>query len=68
MAKKLSVLKPRRLRNLYVYLSFSFYNCEETVTNFEKAMFRKESLTYKQTFKRSFYSDLHLDVKLSVYQ
>ena len=49
MAKKLLLLKPQRLRNLF--LSFSYYNFEETVTDFEvKSMFRKESLTYKQNF------------------
>ena len=32
MAKKLSVLVPRRLRNLYFFLSFFSYNIEDTVT------------------------------------
>ena len=36
MAKKLSVFKPQRLRNLYFFLSFSYYNLEDTVTNFER--------------------------------
>ena len=44
MTKKLSVLKPRRLRNLLFFLSFFYHNYEETVTNFEKDMFRKEPL------------------------
>ena len=44
MAKKLSVLKPC-LRNLQIFLSFSYYNFENTVTYFEIDMFRKESLT-----------------------
>ena len=43
MAKQLSVLKPQRLRNLKFLLSFSYYNFEDTVTNFDKDMFRKES-------------------------
>ena len=43
MAKKLSVLKPRRLRNLYRFLLFSYDNFDDTVANFEKDMFRKES-------------------------
>ena len=42
IAKKLSVLKPQRLRNLY-FFSFSYHNFEETATNFGKDMFRKES-------------------------
>ena len=45
MAKKLSVLKPRGLRNLQLFLSFPYYKFEE-VTNFDKDMFRKESLIY----------------------
>ena len=43
MAKKLSVLKPQRFRNLQLFLSFSCHNFEDTVSNFEKDMFRKES-------------------------
>ena len=45
MAKRISVLKPRRSRNLYVLLSFSHYNFEviqDTVINFEKVLLRKE--------------------------
>ena len=49
MAMKLSVLKPLRLINIHQFF-MSYYNSEETVTNFEKYMFRKESLTYKQNF------------------
>ena len=56
MTKKLSVLKPRRLRNLY-FISFSYHNVEDIVTKFKKDMFRKESLTNKQKFKRSVFSD-----------
>ena len=48
MAKKVSVLKP---------FSFSYYNSEDTVSIFEKDMLRKESMTYNQNFKRSFFSD-----------
>ena len=36
MAQKLSVLKPRRLRNLYSFLLFSHHSFDETVSNFEK--------------------------------
>ena len=38
MAKKLAVLKPRRLQ---FFLSFSYYSFEDTVSNFENDMFRK---------------------------
>ena len=41
MAKKLSVLKPWRLRNLF--LSLAYHNFEDKVTYFDKDMFRKES-------------------------
>ena len=44
MAKKCSVLKSRRLRNLKFFLSFSYYNFEDTVTNFDKDMFKKNKL------------------------
>ena len=44
MAKKLSVVKPRRLRNNNIFfLSFSYHNTENTVTNFDKDMFKNES-------------------------
>ena len=36
------------VKKLSVFLSFSYY-FEDTVTNFEKEMFRKESLTLIQT-------------------
>ena len=39
IAKKLSVLKPQRLRNLEFFFSFSSHNFEDTVTNFDKDMF-----------------------------
>ena len=42
IAKKLSVLKPQRLRNFY-FFHFQYHNFENTVTNFDKDMFRKES-------------------------
>ena len=51
MAKKLSILRPRRLRNIYFFLSFSYHNFEEAVTNFEKDMFRKESCLANRIFK-----------------
>ena len=43
MAKKLSVIKPWRLRNLYVFLLFSYPNFEDTVTYFDTDMSKKES-------------------------
>ena len=57
---KLSVLKPQRLRNLCFFLSFFGHNFEDTVTNFEKEMFREESLTYKQNFQCSVFSDFFI--------
>ena len=39
MAKKLSVLKPRRLRNMIFYPFLFHYNFEDTETNFEKGVF-----------------------------
>ena len=56
MANKISVLMLQRLRNLKFFLSFSYYNFEDTVTSFEKDVFRKESLTDKQNLKCSFFS------------
>ena len=41
MAKKLSVLNSRRLRNLQFLLSFSYYNFEDTVTDYDNDMFTK---------------------------
>ena len=70
MAKRLSVLKPRRLRNLlYNFFSFSCYNVEETATNFEKDMFRKEALTHEQnkTLNVPFSMIFHLCAKSAVY-
>ena len=43
MTKKLSVLRPWRLRNSEFFLSFCYYNFENTVTYFDKDMFKKES-------------------------
>ena len=43
MAKKLSMLKLRMLWNISCFLSFSYYNFEDTVTSFDKDMFRKGS-------------------------
>ena len=43
IAKKLSALKPQRLRNFWFFLHFEYHNVEDTVTNFDKDMFRKES-------------------------
>ena len=38
----------------FIFRSFSYYSFENTVTNFEKKnMLRKESLNYKENFKRS---------------
>ena len=44
MAKKCSVLKSRRLRNSKFFLSCSYHNFEDTVTNFDKDMFKKNKL------------------------
>ena len=41
MVKKLSVLKPWRLRNLKIYLSFSYCSFEDTAISFDKDIFRK---------------------------
>ena len=68
MAKKLSVLKPQRLQNLMFCFLFSYYNFGETVTIFEKDMFRKESLTYKQNFNILFLVILRLGAKSAVNQ
>ena len=43
IAKKLSILKPQSLRSLY-FFHFQYHNFEDTVTNFNKDMFRKESI------------------------
>ena len=51
MAKKLSVLKPQKFKNLRIFLSLSYYNFEDKVTNFERDMIRKKSLIYKQKDK-----------------
>ena len=42
MAKKLSTLKPQRLRHLKFFLSFSYYTFEDTVTYFDKNMLKKK--------------------------
>ena len=44
MAKKHSVLKALGLRNLKIFSSifFLYYNFEDTVTNFDKDMFKKK--------------------------
>ena len=44
MAKRCSVFKPWRLRNLNCFLSFSCYNFEDTETYLDTDMFKKESL------------------------
>ena len=56
MAEKFSVLKPLRLRN-FIFSFDSFDNFEDTVTYFEKDMFRKKSLAHKQNFQRSVFSN-----------
>ena len=68
MAEKLSVLKPQRLQNLLFCFLFSYYNYGETVTIFEKDMFRKESLTYKQNSNILFLVILHIGAKSPVNQ
>ena len=42
MAKKCSVFKPWRLRNLKLFLSFSCYNFKSTATYLDTEMFKKE--------------------------
>ena len=43
MAEKCSVFKPWRLRNLKLFLSFSYYNLKSTANNRDTGMFKKES-------------------------
>ena len=44
IAKKLSVLKPQRLSQLTTsFCHFQYHNFDDTVTNFDEDMFRKES-------------------------
>ena len=43
IAEKLSVLKPQRLRNFCSFFHFQYHDFENTLTNFDKDMFRKES-------------------------
>ena len=43
MAKKCSVLKPQRLRNLKLFLSFSCYNFKSTAAYLDTNMFIEES-------------------------
>ena len=43
MAKKCSVPKPLRLRNLQLFFFHVFVTILKTVTNFDKEVFRKES-------------------------
>ena len=43
MAKKRSVLESWRLETYNFFLSFPCYNFEDTVTYFDKDMFKKES-------------------------
>ena len=40
MAEKLSVLKPQKSKNLFFFLSFSYYSFEDEVTKFGRDMFR----------------------------
>ena len=53
------------VRNLHLCLSSSYYTFEETVTNFEKEMFRNESLTY---FKPSVITGFLGRCKFAVYR
>ena len=43
MAEKCSLLKPWRLRNLKLFLSFSYYNFESTANYRDTGMSKKES-------------------------
>ena len=38
MAKKLIVLKPQRLKNFQSFISFSYFNFQDTVSDFDKNM------------------------------
>ena len=42
---------------LIIFPFFSYCNFEDIAANFENDRFREESLTYKQNFKRSVFSD-----------
>ena len=37
-AKKRSVLKPQRLKNFWSYISFSYFNFQDTVCDFDENM------------------------------
>ena len=61
MAKKCSVLKPWRLRNLKLFLSFSCYNFKSTATYLDTDMFKKESFPGIK-----FYSQVSLFISISI--
>ena len=50
MAKKCSVLKPWRLRNVKLFLSFSCFNFKSTATYLDTDMFKKKNLFLLQNF------------------
>ena len=50
MAKKCSVLKPWRLRNLKFFLSFSCYNFEDTAAYQDTDIFKEKNLSLVQNF------------------
>ena len=62
MAEKYSVLKPWRLRNLKLFLSFSCYNFEGTTTYLDKGIFKKESFPGTK-----FYSKCNPILKVSLF-
>ena len=51
IAKKLSVLKPQKLRNFYFFFHFQYHNFEDIVTNFDKDMFRNLFVVQTLTVK-----------------
>ena len=62
MAKKFLVLKTTVVKKLIIFswvvFFYQYYNFENTpVTSFEEDKFREESLTYKQHFTHSVFSD-----------
>ena len=63
MAKKCSVLKPWRLRNLKLFLSFSCYDFKSTATYLDTDMFKK-NLSLVQNFIVSVFVYLNQYIKL----
>ena len=64
MAKKCSVLKPWRLRNLKLFLSFSCYNFKSTATYLDTDVFKKESSRGTKFYQLSVFVYLIQYIKL----